>query len=131
MGDMFQKEIDKLFCGMPHVFGIADDILIACFNELGMGHSAAVDKVLRICRQANLKLNTNNCLFRCTCNAFFSEIISQQGVGLDYRKVQALTDMPPPKSKSKLQLILGMLNYLSKFLLAPAKVCEPLQNLHH
>ena len=38
-GDMFQKKIDELFNGMPNVFGIADDILIAGFDELGKDHN--------------------------------------------------------------------------------------------
>ena len=55
-GDMFQRKIDKLFNRIPNVFSIADDILIAGFDELGRGHDATLDKVLRICRQANMKL---------------------------------------------------------------------------
>ena len=61
VGDMFQKKIDELFSGMPNVFGIADDILIAGFNELGRDHDAILDKVLSICRQETLKLNEDKC----------------------------------------------------------------------
>ena len=32
-GDMFQKKVDALYSGMPNVFGIADEILIAGFDE--------------------------------------------------------------------------------------------------
>ena len=45
-GNMFQKRIDELFRGMPNVFGIADDILIAGFNEQGRDHDAVVEKYL-------------------------------------------------------------------------------------
>ena len=38
MGDMFQKKTDGLYSGMPTVFSIADDILIAGFNEEGRDH---------------------------------------------------------------------------------------------
>ena len=62
---MFQKKIDKIFNGMSNLFGIADDILAAGFDELGKDHnetlwslpSSTSDEVLRICRQASLKLN--------------------------------------------------------------------------
>ena len=30
---MFQKKIDKLFSGMPNVFNIVDDVVIAGFDE--------------------------------------------------------------------------------------------------
>ena len=36
--DMFQKKTDQLFNGVPNVFGIADDILISGFDELGRDH---------------------------------------------------------------------------------------------
>ena len=37
-GDMFQKNIDELFSSMPNLFGIADDILPAGFDEQGKDH---------------------------------------------------------------------------------------------
>ena len=49
--------------GMPNVFGIADDILIAGFHDLGRDHDATIDKVLRICRKVNLKPNKDKYLF--------------------------------------------------------------------
>ena len=59
--DMFQT-IDKLFNGMPNIFGIADDHLYAGFDELGRDHDTTLDKMLKIWRQANLKLNRDTCL---------------------------------------------------------------------
>ena len=50
---MFQKKIDEIFSGMPNVFGITDIILIADFDEQGRDHIATLDRVLKICRQAN------------------------------------------------------------------------------
>ena len=52
---MFQKKMDKLFSGMPNVFGIADVILIAGFDKQGTDHDDTLDKVLWVCIQANLK----------------------------------------------------------------------------
>ena len=54
---MLWKKIDEPFNGMPNVFSIADDILIARFDELGRDHDATLGKMLRICGQENLKLN--------------------------------------------------------------------------
>ena len=51
---------------MPNVFSIADDILIAGYNKQDKDHDETLDKVLRVCKQANLKLNKGKCLFRCT-----------------------------------------------------------------
>ena len=64
VGDMFEKKVDKLFNNIPNVFGISNDILIAGFDEEGSDHDKMLKKVLQICRQSNLKLNKDKCLFR-------------------------------------------------------------------
>ena len=58
-GDMFQQRIDELFQGLPIMFGIADDIIIVGFNDMGRDHDATLSKVLKICKQANPNLNKN------------------------------------------------------------------------
>ena len=45
------------------------------------------------------------------------------------RNVQALTEIPPPKTKKEMQSFLGILNYLSTFSTMTADMCEPLQKL--
>ena len=124
VGGMFQKKINKLFSGMPNVFSVADDILIAGINKQGKDHGETLDKVLRVCRKAKLKLEKYDCFFffRCTSIPFFDQIISRKGITLDPRKVQALIDMLSPKSKKELQSFLGILNYLSKFSTVTAEV---------
>ena len=63
-------------------------------------------------------------------NPFFSEIISWQSVSLDSRKVHALTDIPPWKSKKELQSFMEILNFLSRFSSVTAEVCQLLWNWH-
>ena len=92
------------------MFGIADDICIAGIDDMGRGHNATPDKVLRICRQANLKLNTDKFLFLCTRISSFGEVISQSEVSPDTRKVQVLMAIPPPGCKIELQSFLGIVN---------------------
>ena len=120
------EKIYKLFQRLSNVFGIEDFILIAGFNNMKRNHDAILDKVLRIQRQANLKLNKEKCLFWCTSIPFFGEVILWSGVSLDPRKVQALTAMPPSKCKRELQLFLSIFNYLSKLSSMTAEICKPL-----
>ena len=112
-----------------NIFGITSDILITGFNELGRDHDDRVDKVLKICRKANLKLNKDKCHFRCIDIPFFGEIVSRDGTYPDPRKLKALMDMSPPRCKKELQSFLGMANYFSKFSPATGEVCEPLRKL--
>ena len=84
---MFQRMIYELFQGLPIVFGIADDIITAGFNDMGREHDATLDKVLQICRQTNQNLNIDKCMFRCTSIPFFVEVILQSSVSPDPRNV--------------------------------------------
>ena len=43
---MFQYKIDKIFSDMYNMLGIADIILVICYDENGADHDAAVHKVL-------------------------------------------------------------------------------------
>ena len=72
-------------------------------------------------------MNKDKCLFRCTLVPLFDEIISRQDMRLYLRKLKALTDMPPLKSKKELQAFLGIINYVSKWYLIRAEVCEQLR----
>ena len=58
---MFQRKIDKIFKGMPNVFGIIDDILVVGYEDNGRDYDDTVQKVLPGCRNVNLKLNKDKC----------------------------------------------------------------------
>ena len=60
-GDMFQRKRKRCFGGCQ--LYLALQILIEGFNVMGRDNDATLNKVLRICRQANLKLNKDKCLF--------------------------------------------------------------------
>ena len=49
--DMFQKKIDELFSGIPNIFSIDYDILIADFDEQGKDHNKTLEKVPWVCTQ--------------------------------------------------------------------------------
>ena len=55
--------------------------------------------------------------------------IYRHGVKTDPRKLKVLPEMPPPKTKKELQAFLGIINYLSKFSLSTANICESLRQL--
>ena len=75
--------------------------------------------VLRICKQLNLKLNTDKCLLRCTSIPLFGEVISCHGLSPDPRIAHALTDLLPLQSK-KIKAVVFWHPHLLKFKLSPA-----------
>ena len=88
-GDMFQRKIDEIFKDLPNVCGIADDILVVCFDIDGKDHDDRLQKVLQRCSQVNLKSDKGKCHFRCTQDTgsiFLGEILSRNGVKPDPQK---------------------------------------------
>ena len=98
-GDMFQCKLDEIFNDMPNIFDIADDILVIAYDKDGTDPDQAVYKVLQWCQDVNLKLNKEECHFRCTSIPFFCEVVSRQGIQPDPQKVRALTEMLVPKKR--------------------------------
>ena len=123
---MFQHKIDKIFNDMPNVFGITDDILVIGYDKDGADHDVAVHKVLRWCREVNLKLDKDKGHFRCKSIPFFSEVILREGIQPDPQKIKVLIDMLALKNKKELQVFLGIIHYLGKFSPGSADICDPL-----
>ena len=53
--------------------------------------------------------------------------LSDQGIQADEEKVKAIKAMPEPEDKKGVQRFLGMINYLSPFILHKASLTEPLR----
>ena len=62
------------------MFGIACDIVVVDYDSGGKDHDEILQLVLQICRHMNLKLNKDECHFRCTSVPFFGEVLSTHGV---------------------------------------------------
>ena len=57
------------------------------------------------------------------------EIVSNEGFTPDPHKVSAIFDMPAPQSKKDLQRMLGIINYLFKYIPIMAELTAPLRTL--
>ena len=55
--------------------------------------------------------------------------MSPDGVKTDPTKVEAITQMPLPKSKADLQRFMGMANYVGKFIPNLSQITAPLRQL--
>lgn len=56
-------------------------------------------------------------------------MFSERGVRVDEDKVKAIHAMRPPKDKKSLLRILGMFNYVSKYIPNYSQLSEPLRQL--
>ena len=76
-----------------------DDILVIGYDEDGTDHNEMVCKVLKRCKEVNLRLNNEKCHFRCTSIPFFGEVLLRREVQPNPQKIKALMDMTPPDNK--------------------------------
>uniref|UniRef100_A0A3Q7HJZ8 Reverse transcriptase/retrotransposon-derived protein RNase H-like domain-containing protein n=1 Tax=Solanum lycopersicum TaxID=4081 RepID=A0A3Q7HJZ8_SOLLC len=56
-------------------------------------------------------------------------IDSKRGVELDPYKINAISELPPPRTRKEVMSFLGRLNYISLFIAQFTMVCEPIFKL--
>ena len=60
---------------------------------------------------------------------FIGHVATDKGLCVDPHKLQAITDMPPPTDVAGIQRLLGLVQYLSKFLPHLSDMTKPLRDL--
>ena len=79
-------------------------------------HDVNLRKILAKLKQAGLKLNDKKCELRKTAIKFLGHSISKDGVKADEEKIAAIRHMKAPTNVSELRTVLGMINYLGRFI---------------
>ena len=125
--DVFEMIIKDMIKGLPGVINIADDLLI--FGSTIEEHDKNLLAVLDRCKEIGLTLNPRKFKFKCKMVPFFGNVVSDQGILPDPKKVQSIKNWPSPKSPKELQSFLGAVNYLSKFIPELSSLRSPLQGL--
>ena len=124
---MFQRTMENLLQGIPHVVVRIDDILVSGKDELN--HLANLEKVLSRLSSAGLRLRLDKCLFMQSSVTCCGYVITGDGIQPMAAKVEAIKNAPEPKDVSQLRAFLGLLNYYHRFLPDVATVLEPLHQL--
>jgi len=79
-------------------------------------HDERIRRVLNKAKAAKLVLTPEKCEFRVEKVTFLGEILSEEGIQADPQKLAAIMEMPTPSCKANIQRLLGMVNYLGKFI---------------
>ena len=56
-------------------------------------------------------------------------MISREGIRVDQEKVRAITEMPSPQDKMGIQRLMGMVNYVAKFIPNVSEVTSPIREV--
>lgn len=125
--EIFQMVMTEMFKDMHGVEVSMDDILIHAKDEetLDSLTKAVIDKLM----SNGLKLNRDKCVFNKKEVKFLGHLLSSEGLKVDPSKVEAIHNLKEPGELKELQRLLGMLNYLSKFIDHFSDLTAPLRML--
>ena len=105
--------MSALLDGMNGVDAIMDDILVHGRNI--EEHDARLDAVIRIINDSGLKLDPRKCVFRQTELTYFGHLIGGNSIKPNPDRVEVLLKLSRPNNVSELRMVLGMFQYLGKF----------------
>ncbi len=125
--EVFQAEVASVIANLPGCANSQDDIIV--WGTTKEEHDSRLRNVLTQIRASGLKLNPHKCVFGSTSLTFLGHTMSPEGVKPDPSKVEAITQMPPPKSKADLQRFMGMVNYVGKFIPNLSQITAPLRQI--
>ncbi len=103
-----------------------DDILIHGTDET---HDGRVKAVLEHLEKVQVHLNPDKCEFRKPRIKYFGHVISAHGIEPDPDQVESLINLEPPENSTKLKSVVGMFQYLGKFLPNLSGVMRPMTDL--
>ena len=104
-----------------------DDILV--FGETSQSHDTALESVKKCLAEAGVTLNEQKCHYRQKSIRYLGHVISADGIQPDPSKLEAIQALPEPSSVPELRRVLGLFNYIGKFLPNMAAVSAPLRVL--
>lgn len=124
--EVFQRVNEKMFADLD--IGIYfDDYIIAAENE--MEHDRILQEVLDRAKKLNIKFNKNKIQFKVREVKYLGQIFSEEGIKPDPEYIQAILKLENPKNKKELLRIIGMFNYLTKYIPNLSELFSPLRSL--
>jgi len=120
----FQRMMDEVLRGLPHVFVYIDDLLIA--SRTREEHLVHLREVLQRLEENGLVLNGEKCVLGVREVEYLGHVVSSGGIRPLPERVEAITCFPRPTTSKALQRYLGMLNFYRRFVRGAAGLLKPL-----
>ncbi|EPQ27719.1 uncharacterized protein PFL1_06886 [Pseudozyma flocculosa PF-1] len=122
----FQRLMNEVFADILDLYVIVylDDILI--FSRDASEHTKHVAEVLRRLRANSLFCALDKCEFAVAECEFLGFKVTNRGVTMDTKKVEAILQWPEPESIHDIQSFLGFANFYRRFIRHYSRVVAPL-----
>lgn len=111
--EVYQKLINHIFDGLEGVVPYIDDVLI--WGKTIEEHNIRLRGALERARKYNVKFSKAKMQLCKTEIKFLGHKLNKEGISIENSKIDAINALNSPKNKKDLQRILGMINYLAKF----------------
>ena len=121
MNEVFRPYLDK------SVVVYLDDILI--YSRTWKDHLRHISEVLDRLRAHQLYAKISKCEFGKARVEFLGHVVSEKGVEVDAKKVEAVQTWPPPQNVHDLRAFLGLANYYRRFVANYSKMTLPLTSM--
>jgi len=112
-GDGYNLRVDHALEGIQNVQKVVDDVAVA--DKTFPEHVARIREVLDRCRKHGITLNKDKFHFAQEKIHFVGYVLSNEGIGADSSKVQAIQDFPEPSNRSELRSFMGLVHQLGQF----------------
>ena len=122
MNKVFMDELDKF------VVVFIDDILI--YSKCVQEHDQHLRVVLEKLRENKLYAKFSKCEFWLEKVAFLGHILTAEGVAVDPKKVEAVSNWQEPTNVSEIRSFLGLAGYYRRFIEGFSKIARPMTELH-
>lgn len=125
----FSRMMSMAFAGATEAqhFLYIDDIIVV--GRSIEHHLKNLRAIFQKCRDRNLKLNPEKCVFFKPEVTYLGHICSEQGILPDSQKLRAMELYPRPTDKDAVKRFVAFANYYRKFLYHFASVSQCLNNL--
>ena len=125
----FQLRMDKVLHGLQFnsILCYLDDVLL--YSDSFERHLEDLKEVFRRFREAGLKMGIKKCRFAAESCTFLGHQISKDGIHPPADRVDAVLNLPAPRTVKELRRIIGMFNWLKKFIPNFSATIHPLSRL--
>ncbi len=124
--EIFQK-MTELLAGLEGCEVVMDDILVYGIDE--KEHDTRLEKVLDTIQKSGLKLGKEKCHIKKKQLVYFGHLIGADGIKPNPAKVEAIIKMAAPDNVTELRTLVGMINYLGRFVQNLSSIMKPITDL--
>ena len=122
---IFQRAMEQLLNGLPHVVMRIDDIL----RDTPAENLDILEEVLKKMSHSGVRLRRNKCEFLSGNVVFGGHKIDDKRIHLEESKIKATQEAPCLRNTTELQSYVGLLNFYGKLIKNLSSLLVPIHHL--